>query len=296
MPRPLDPAQLDHAIELYLAGEPLQKIQSTAGVSVTRLQLERTARGIPPRKTLALPAEEIIAAYKRGASEYALSMQYGVSRGPIRRILATGGVEIRGMSEAGIVRNEQMSMSERQRQTAAANRAARRRRSPQIQKLRHALTHEALGDSESTGEQMLFDMLIDRGLQPIKQRAIGVYNVDLALPPVAVEILGGGWHSMKSVHAERTPYILDEGWHLLMVWDYEGRSALGPGAADYIVTFLNEIRRNPPATSQYRVVCGNGDLLSAAVVRVTTSPSYHRRVAASAEGPLTLAPGTKHPG
>jgi hypothetical protein len=106
-------------------------------------------------------------------------------------------------------------------------------------------------------------MLAERGIDSIAQRAIGVYNVDLAALPVAVEVLGGGWHSIKTVHAERTPYILDEGWHLVMVWDYEGRSSLGPGAADYVVAFLDEVRRNPPATCQYRVISGQGKLLAA---------------------------------
>jgi hypothetical protein len=48
-----------------------------------------------------------------------------------------------------------------------------------------------------------------------------------------------------------------------MVWDYEGVSDLGPGAAEYIVTFLDEVRRNPPATCQYRVITGQGQVLAA---------------------------------
>lgn len=48
-----------------------------------------------------------------------------------------------------------------------------------------------------------------------------------------------------------------------MVWDYEGRSAIGQGAAEYLVSFTEEVRRNPPATSQYRVITGKGELLAA---------------------------------
>lgn len=81
--------------------------------------------------------------------------------------------------------------------------------------------------------------------------------------PVAVEVLGGGWHGVKARHAERTPYILDAGWHLVMIWDHEGSSALSAGAADYLVSFAEEVRRNPPATCQYRVISGNGQLLAA---------------------------------
>src|SRR5690606_34733996 len=94
------------------------------------------------------------------------------------------------------------------------------------------------------------------------QKAIGKYNVDFAVAPVAMEVLGGGWHLAKRHHAVRTPQILDAGWHLVFIWDHEGRSALTAGAADYVVTFLKQVRRNPPAVGQYRVISGDGQLLS----------------------------------
>lgn len=255
-------AQLDHAISLYLSNEPFDKIATSAGISISRLHTERKRRGIPPRGERQVPDAEIVAAYEAGASEYALSQQYGVSRGVISKRLRDAGIERRTMSEAGKARNASMTSAERKKQTAAANRAARMRSQPTIEKHRKALTLEAQGKFESTGEELLHSLLAERGVNAIPQRAIGVYNVDLAVLPVAVEVLGGGWHAVKTVHAERTPYILDEGWHLIMVWDHEGRSALGPGAAEYIVTFLDEIRRNPPATCQYRVISGQGEVLA----------------------------------
>lgn len=263
MARPLDPSQLDYAIKLYLAGKTRQEIASASGVPASCLNRERVARGIPPRKLHVLPVESIVAAYESGASVYGLARQYGISRGPIDRVLAEAGVKPRGMSDAGLTRNAHLSFEERKAQTAAANRAARMRRVPQIAKLRRALDAERKGVHQSDGERMLAEMLAQRGVETTAHRAIGAYNIDLAALPVAVEILGGGWHSIKAVHAERTPYILDEGWHLVMVWDYEGLSTLGMGAADYIVAFVEQMRRNPPATCQYRVITGQGELLAA---------------------------------
>src|SRR5690606_8251775 len=40
MTRPLSPADLDHAIELYLSGEPIEQIAANAGVSSSRLHRE----------------------------------------------------------------------------------------------------------------------------------------------------------------------------------------------------------------------------------------------------------------
>lgn len=259
----LTTAQLDHAIELYLAGEAMENIQALSGVSISRLQRERTSRGIPPRSVRDLPTKQIAAAYRAGASEYSLSVQYGVSRGAIANRLKEAGVERRTMSEAAKVHRESLSPSDRKAQVKAANRAARMRRVPEIQRLRHALTVERQGQPGSEGERLLSDLLRERGQQPIIERAIGPYNVDLAMLPIAVEVLGGGFHGVKARHRERTPYILDAGWHLVMVWNHEGRSALTAGAADYLVAFLEQVRRNPPATCQYRVISGDGQLLAA---------------------------------
>lgn len=259
----LTPDQLDNAIRLYLAGEPVQNIPSATGVSLSRFQRERTARGVPSRKTLALPTDAIVKAYLAGASEYALSRQYGVSRNVIAKRLLESGIARRDSSDAGKVRASQMTEGERKDQTRAANRASRGRRQPEIEKLRRALTIERVGRPSSAGESSLLNMMRKLGEVPVCERAIGKYNVDLAMLPVAVEVLGGGWHSIKARHRERTPDILDAGWHLVMVWDFEGRSALGQGAAEYLVAFLDEVRRNPPATCQYRVIAGNGELLAA---------------------------------
>ena len=262
MAAPLDPANVDKAIELYLAGQTLSEIQATTGVGSTVLHRYRKRRGIPARPTSTLDPDRIVRAYLAGASEYALARENGTSRGPIERILRQAGVERRGCSEAGIVRNAQMTVEERKAQVFAANAAARGRTVSEIEKMRRALRNELTESHQSVGEQLLGQMLRERGFDPIPQRCIGVCNVDLAMNPVAVEVLGGGWHAYKPVHAHRVPYILDQGWHLVMVWDHEGRSALGPGAAEYLIAFTQEVRSNPPATCQYRVISGDGELLS----------------------------------
>lgn len=255
---------LDHAIELYLAGKSVQEIRATTGVGTSVLFRERTRRGIPPReRSVGLPIDQIAARYSDGESVLSLAAEVGVSRPTLIKHLREAGVEIRGRSKAGRVRASRMTPAERAAQAAAAHAAVRGKSMDDLDKLRRALTRESKGGPQSGGEVDLANWLNERGENVTHQRAIGPYNVDLACLPVAVEVLGGGWHSINPKHLKRTPYILDAGWHLVMVWDYEGRSALGPGAADYLVTFLEEMRRNPSATSQYRVIAGDGELLAA---------------------------------
>lgn len=297
MARPLDSAQLNHAIELYLAGKSPKEITAASGVSHSALFRERTRRGIPPLRIHLLPVDELAGAYRSGESEYSLAHRYGVLRSAVRRHLESAGVEIRSRSAAGKVRAGKMTPEQRAAQLAAAHQAwreprrrvapelegkrprkryskslveqptfidadGRRRHSPELLAAKAAL-REQRGDLGSPGEIALGGWLRDRGHVPTPQKAIGKYNVDLAMAPVAVEVLGGGWHLTNRKHAVRTPYILNEGWHLVFAWDHEGDSALACGAADYIVAFLNQVRRDPPSVSQYRVISGNGQLLAA---------------------------------
>jgi very-short-patch-repair endonuclease len=290
MPAPLDPAKLDHAIQLYLAGEPEAQILATVGIGCTTLHRERNRRGIPPRRELALPVAEIAAAYEAGESEYSLGLRYGVSRNVIRRRLEETGVEIRSMSKAGKVRASKMTRTERAAQLDAAHKAWRKRY-PTFDSLpartrqclvenptyidetgKRRYTHEFLvarallreksRQSHSEGDLLMEKLLQKCGLAPVAQKAISKYNVDVAVAPVAVEVLGGTWHLEKRHHAVRTPKILDEGWHLVFVWNNKGTSPLTEKAADYVIAFLDEIRRDPPAIGQYRVITGNGQLLA----------------------------------
>lgn len=263
MAAPLNPADIDEAIRLYLAGKPIHEIEAEAGVSLTTLHRYRRKRGIPTRPTTPLDPERVVRAYLSGVSEYAIAREHGLSRGPISRILREAGIQRRGCSDAGIVRAAKMTSAERQAQAAAANEASRSRTDSAIQKNRRALLNELTESHQSVGEQALGQWLRELGESPIAQRAIGKYNVDLAMNPVAVEVLGGGWHAYKATHAQRTPDILDQGWNLVMVWDHKGRSPLSLGAAEYLVAFVQEVRRNPPASCQYRVVSGDGEVLAA---------------------------------
>ena len=105
--------------------------------------------------------------------------------------------------------------------------------------------------------------LSERGLDVTPQRAIGPYNLDIAVnaPLIAVEIYGGKWHSTgthRIRHFERCKYLLDLGWNVVIVWVDGLRYPLDIGADNYIVAFVEQLRRAPTVRGQYRVILGNG--------------------------------------
>jgi hypothetical protein len=118
----------------------------------------------------------------------------------------------------------------------------------------------------NNSEALMYGLLRQRGIFPIPQQAIGIYNCDLGCFPVAVEILGGDWMSAGTKryanYVRRTSYLLNADWHVLMV-KTSARYPITPDQADYLVTYIEAARSNPSSTREYRVIRGAGQLVAA---------------------------------
>lgn len=201
--------------------------------------------------------------YISGVSVNKLSCEAGVSRSVIGRLLTENGVALRTQSESERVKWDRMSSEQRRRQVKAANIAVRGKTKTRGAKIRQALGKEKYLTNVSPVESVLADRLTG-SFSTTQQKAIGFYNVDIAvnIPTVAVEIFGGGWHSYgrhKNRFAKRTKYILDSGWHMLIVWVDGRRYPLGETGISKIVSFVDEAGRLPSGIRQYGVILGNGD-------------------------------------
>jgi very-short-patch-repair endonuclease len=281
-----DSATLDQAIQMYLAGKSVKEIEAACGIHSVTLTRERNRRGIPSRKVKQIPVAEAVKLYLSGMSASELGRRYGVARDTVRLRLVAAGIGIRPADEATSLWMSQESEESKTIRAEAAAEACRTteyrervsRRFAGITKdpdvlERRAQNRErrAIADPMyayiSDHERQFRRLLEEAGENPIPQKAIGRYNVDLAIGPVAVEILGGHWHSIKRQHSIRTPYILNRGWHLIMVWSmfHDGTDwvYMSPAAAEYVVAFAQEARRNPPMVGEYRVIRSDGQLLAA---------------------------------
>lgn len=197
--------------------------------------------------------------YKAGMSALKVFQRTGVDRGALTRELKKRGIPVRSRSEAGKVRAQRMTADERKRQAAAANAAMRGVPAVEERLVKAAKTKERTRYSQSDGEKLLVGWLAD--LDPVSQKAVGRYNVDVAVAPVAVEVLGGEWHGYKRHHATRTKYIADAGWALLFVWN-TANYPLTRSAAHYVREFVEEASVNPTLIGEYRVIRGDGQLVT----------------------------------
>lgn len=273
MPRKVDPAKIAHATELYTSGKSFREAAAEVGMDPESLRLILKRRGVvarpagsggrPAHNRRTLPDAEIVEAYRTGESELALANRFGVDRGVIRRRLVAGGVEIRGNRDAGKLRYVGSTAEQRSAITAAAHDAVRGTTLTEEHLVRMAQAKEAAGRGRrfSRHEESLNNWLREHGVNAVREKAVGKYNIDLAIAPIAVEVLGGNWHAYKATHAQRTPYILNEGWMLLFVWAIR-RAPLCVEAGEYIVALADEARRNPALRGQYRVIRGDGKLVA----------------------------------
>jgi hypothetical protein len=206
-------------------------------------------------------ADQAIEDYISGMSENATAIKHGISRTLMRTVLLERDIAPRGRSEAETIKWSRMGEAKRRAQVKAAHQASRGRRASAEELIRKAQSKQDTRGA-SHYELTLAAWLHERGLAPIQQLAIGPYNCDLAIHPVAVEVWGGGWH-FTGRHAARTQerfhYIMNAGWHVLAVAVDSRCRPLVPQIADYIVAQVQQMRSNETAIRQYRVVWGAGE-------------------------------------
>lgn len=263
-PRPYrtSKSDLDRAVELYVSGKTGAEVAESCGVPPSVLSRELRKRGIPARTNKArLPAADIAAAYLGGESELSLAQRYQISRDAIRRTLLESETPIRDRGQAQANRLAKLSREERLRLAQAAHNATRGREVPAEELCRRAQQREQTLSHASQREFEFGKYLRRRGVAVAPQKAVGPYNIDFAVGSVAVEILGGNWHAYKPEHAQRTPYILNAGWHMLFIWEIK-RAPLCVEAAEYAISWGQQASRDPAAVRQYRVIRGDGKLVA----------------------------------
>lgn len=267
--RPVDPARLGHAIEVYRSGKTIEQTAAEVGIDPSVVSAALHASGVelhprgPSPFRISLPADTL-QRYRAGESVLSIARRLGVSRPVITRYLLREGAEIRGPSDSMRVRAAQMTAGERSALAAAAHAAIRGKRRSDASLAGRALARQHQPPPPSPGEAALAAWLSERGLQVTPELAVGKYNLDLAIAGsrIGVEVLGGHWHHDSARHCHRIPYLLGAGWHLLYVWNTR-RQPLAPAAADYIHSFAEQSCRDPAAIRQYRVIRGDGELVAA---------------------------------
>lgn len=211
-----------------------------------RLAKEST-KGMPNlKRRIAVDDRAIVSRYASGESEKAIAESLGVSRSVVRRRLLDAGVNPRGGSESMRIRMANMTSDERKLITTHARSACTQSRQE---------TLSVVG----WGENTLRDWLVDRGCETIPQLAMGPYNIDLAVHPVAVEVWNSATNPLRLRRAhEKAKYLRERGWSLVWVWIRKDH-VFDERVADEIVAIIERTRLNPSTGCEHWVIRGSGE-------------------------------------
>lgn len=275
---------MEDAIRDYLAGEGSETVGHRHHIDPNRLVRILRERGLlrdratrytfmaerhrgRRLKELPIGDAELARRYLAGESEKALAAAMGVERSMIRPRLLAAGVQPRGRSESMYIRMAGTTPEERLRLTSAAHDAVRgvRRdpRSVRAMGLSRALTLQSSMGVRHPVEDRVAILLRALGVRAVEQYAVETYNLDFAIPPVAVEVHVGTNHPLGVARLRRrTEYLTDRGWHVFYVWLARYTSAVWPSLGEDLVAFLEAAQRDPSPIGQYRVVRGSGELVT----------------------------------
>ncbi len=251
-------------VALYRAGHSAAQIEKLLSVSKTLIYARLRSAGIDaPGRRHPLDVAAIKRLYLAGESVKALAARFKVSRPAIDRRLREQGVDLRNRSASMYVRMARATPEQRAAWAEAAHDAVRGKPAKGHEK--RAKTYEHRGFCNSSPQELrLIELLKAAGVEVTPQKAIGYYNCDIAIPGVAVEIFGGNWHGSgrrARRQIERTRFILNSGWDLLVILS-DARSPVTPATADYIVAYAQERRANQAARREYRVIRCTGELVA----------------------------------
>lgn len=269
MPRKLELTNIDDLADRYRAGESAASIARSVGTTAPSIVRYLSRAGVvirtkaeAARQTRIVVPHDVIAAYSAGQSIKHLAERYGLDRSVIRRALVDAGVSIRTRQESQQLVADNMSLETRQRMVGPAHAAVRGKSQSEEHRRRIATTREIQDIGGSPLEMEVEKLLNERGLVCVHQKAIGRYNVDLAIHecPVAVDIFGGQWHG-SGRHAERfqrrVEYILDEGWYLIIMWVCSAYPLTASGA-DHVASVVERCRSDESIGCEYEMIGGNG--------------------------------------
>ena len=248
-------AMKDELLRMYQDGAGQGVIAETAGVNVKTAHAWLLRQSVPIRHdcTLRLPEDEIVQLYRDGVSELEIAQRMGLgkSRLAIARILREHGIKRRGRSAAMFLRMAQATPEERCALSAAAHEAVRG--SHHSDETRRKMA-QSKSKRRGKGEAIMAAALRALGHVVEEQAPIDRYNIDILVGTIAVEPWCSPGNPLDHIprNRPRTEYLLRHGFATLWV-GYSDLDALR-GCLDQVIAHFDEMRREHPASRQYRVI------------------------------------------
>lgn len=111
-------------------------------------------------------------------------------------------------------------------------------------------------------EKDFLKSLRDAGYSPIPQHAVGPYNIDIAIPElaIAVEVQVGNVRSQStSIRLDRLEYLFDRQWNIIILFTNKRVPFAVSKVSENLIATVEVIRTNPSIRGHYRVIGRAGE-------------------------------------
>lgn len=219
------------------------------------------------RIKLSYNAQNIVKLYESGIGYYEVAKITVETVRNVRATLVSAGIDIRSQGEQLRLTQQRRGIEWRTANTNAAHDAVRGMSRTEEDRCKGAVTREVKLLGASQDETSLADWLRSRlPVEIVQQKAVGRYNIDIAIPAysIAVEVFGGHWH-LSGRHADRLPkrhkYIRDHGWLPVYIWATTAKP-LSFACADYLIALCERASRGESLIGEKHVIWGNGQRIT----------------------------------
>jgi very-short-patch-repair endonuclease len=113
-------------------------------------------------------------------------------------------------------------------------------------------------------ERLFWKELSSRGIRYVSQKAVGPYNVDIALAklPIAIEIQVCRMKEGRSMQRKRIEYILNQGYAVLVIYRSRPCSFNVSACTDQVVSLLDIASQDPSVFGKYGMIGRNSNPIS----------------------------------
>lgn len=253
----------NHAAYLINKGFTTKEAVTTAGTTkdVFRRFCKKNGIALPSKHEISvakIDTSQILPLFSCGVGVAGIAKRLGTSPSVISKYLTKQGLKPRNRSDQQAARMKNSTPHQIAQMTSKAHEASRNRIVTKEERIKAAITREGNVDSRSKYDAAVFEIVSKKYPNAIPSKAIDVYNADIAVGSVTVEVFGGGWSISDRVrvsrYIKRCKQIGELGFHTIF---FIVMKPSWLSDTSELISVIDIASRNPTSPSQYWMVWGN---------------------------------------
>lgn len=266
MPAKLNQLQIDNLLKLRSSGVMPVELSKIFGISESCCYkiISRSGVKVKNPRIVEFSEEqkaEMRSLYESGIGANGVAEKMGLSCSPntvVNYLLKFYG-KLRNCSEQQFARMAISTPGQIAKLTEAAHKATKGRKADRSERIKRAKTMEGSHNRRSRWEKPVFEAIREFFPEAIPSKAVDIYNLDIGIGSVAVEIFGGGWSYTDKVrldkYVKRTKHLAELGYSTIFI--VFASKVTDVFDRDNLVKQIQIASLDPSSARQYRVIWGD---------------------------------------